>query len=157
MATASSAKRSKETPKSLGVWNVNFFLEPPVPKRDVPTILAAADIAVSTTIDVPELWANSANKVFDALAAGRPIAINHRGWLAELLLKHGAGLVLPPGDHRAAAHALSAAANKPWCDHTGRAARRSGQELFGRDALASSIGASACRRSGKGRHCNWRH
>jgi glycosyltransferase involved in cell wall biosynthesis len=140
----------EELAKSLGVWRVNFFLEPPVPKRDVPTILAAADIAVSTTIDVPELWANSANKVFDALAAGRPIAINHRGWLADLLLKHGAGLVLPPSDHLAAAQLLSAAANRQWCEHTGRAAQRLGKEMFDRDALASELERVLVAAAGRG-------
>lgn len=78
----------------LGVLGVNFFLLPPVPKRELPDVLAAATIATSFVVDVPELGANSSNKVFDALAAGRPVAVNIDGSLPRLLQSTGAGLVL---------------------------------------------------------------
>jgi len=38
------------------------------------------------------MWNNSANKFFDALAAGRAVLINYRGWQAELLKKRVRGL-----------------------------------------------------------------
>src|SRR5690606_15306725 len=44
-------------------------------------------------IPIPELWANSANKFFDCLAAGRPIVINHRGWQADVIEKENIGFV----------------------------------------------------------------
>jgi glycosyltransferase involved in cell wall biosynthesis len=125
----------------LGVWQRNFFMLPAVAKRDVPAILSAADIASSFTIDAPALWANSANKVFDAFAAGKPIAINHEGWLADLIRRHAAGLVLPAADCQAAAAMLAAAANRQWCEHAGRAAKRLGRDQFDRDLLARKLEA----------------
>ena len=50
---------------------------------------------------------NSANKFFDALAAGKPIIINYGGWQADLLRKTKAGLVVPSDDPRTAAEQLN--------------------------------------------------
>ncbi|NUQ66442.1 MAG: glycosyltransferase family 4 protein [Pirellulales bacterium] len=88
----------REEAENLGVLDRNFFMMPMVPKADVPAVLSAADMATSLFVDVRQMWSNSANKVFDALAAGRPIAINHKGWLADLIDETGCGLVLDPHD-----------------------------------------------------------
>lgn len=58
-------------------------------------LLGMSDVAISSVIDNPELMNASINKVFDALAAGIPIAFNHSGWLAELVICGGAGWRLP--------------------------------------------------------------
>jgi glycosyltransferase involved in cell wall biosynthesis len=73
----------------------------------MPGLLAASSVACSLFVDLPEMWNNSANKFFDALAASRPILINYRGWQAEILNRTGAGLVVPPGDPVAAAELLA--------------------------------------------------
>ena len=52
------------------------------------------------------MWANSANKFFDALASGTPVAINYGGWQADLLEETSAGIVLPPNDPGEAAKRL---------------------------------------------------
>jgi glycosyltransferase involved in cell wall biosynthesis len=49
----------------------------------------------SFVIPVKELWANSANKFFDSLAAGKPILINHKGWQQSTIEKNNIGFVLP--------------------------------------------------------------
>jgi len=41
------------------------------------------------------MWTNSANKFFDGLASGTPIALNYGGWQAEILQNEGCGIVLP--------------------------------------------------------------
>lgn len=92
-----------ERARAAGVLERNFWLRPSIPKRDVPSLLSASTLPVSLFIDVPEMWHNSANKFFDALAAGRPIMINHEGWQADLLRSTGAGLVVPARDPAAAA------------------------------------------------------
>ena len=84
--------------RQLGVWEKNLFVEPPVAKRDVPALLAAADMCASVFANVPALSANSPNKVFDAFAASRPVVINNGGWLAEVLRESGAGIAVPPDD-----------------------------------------------------------
>jgi hypothetical protein len=49
----------------------------------------------SFVISVKELWANSANKFFDTLAASKPILINHEGWQKEKIIQENIGYVLP--------------------------------------------------------------
>ena len=83
---------------SLGILDSNLFICPPVTKAQMPDALAAAHLCTSLVIDLPAMWDNSANKFFDALAAGRPIAINHEGWQADLIRSTGVGLVLPADD-----------------------------------------------------------
>lgn len=67
----------------------------PVSRRTAFDLLAMSDAAVSSVIDNRELMHASINKVFDALAAGTPIAFNHGGWLSELVVEEGAGWLLP--------------------------------------------------------------
>src|SRR5690606_17122052 len=89
------AEREKITAqaKAAGVLGKNLFIENYLPKNQMAALFGAADISASLFVDLPEMRANSANKFFDALAAGRPILINYGGWQAELLEETGAGLV----------------------------------------------------------------
>jgi glycosyltransferase involved in cell wall biosynthesis len=122
------------------VLHQNFFMTPGVPKAEIPALLSAADIATSLVIDLEPLWANSANKFFDAFAAGKPVAINYGGWQAEVLIETGAGLVLDPHDIEGAADVLVAAIRDPsWLTAAGAAARRAGRERFDRDTLALEL------------------
>lgn len=124
----------------LGVLDHTFFILPPIPKAQMPAVLSAADVATSTVIDRRALWANSANKVFDALAAGRPIVINHEGWLADMIRHSGCGLVLDAGDLKLAAGQLIAAVrNRAWFEAAAASSRRLGEERFNRNSLAAQL------------------
>jgi glycosyltransferase involved in cell wall biosynthesis len=138
--------------EALGVLNRNFFMLGGVPKREIPAILSAADVAASLFIDLLAMWSNSANKFFDALAAGRPVAINHEGWLADLVRQRGLGLVLDPRNVAESAAALA----KFLKDHEAmrrarEASRRAGRELFDRDILASQLEDVLLSAAGAGR------
>lgn len=128
------------TAQQMGVYGRNFFMLPSMPKSQMPTVLAASDIATSVVINLPELWANSANKFFDALAAGKPVAINHLGWQADLLRETGAGIVLDASDvHKAAAELIDFIQDKRRLATAGIAARRLAEERFDRDHLAKQL------------------
>jgi glycosyltransferase involved in cell wall biosynthesis len=132
----------RRTAQQLGVLDRNFFMLPPVPKREMPAIYSAANLAASVFLDLPEMWANSANKVFDALAAGRAIAINHEGWLADLIRETGCGVVLDARNMELAAETLVCRlADRLWQARAGAAARRVGLERFDRDKLAAELEA----------------
>jgi glycosyltransferase involved in cell wall biosynthesis len=119
-----------------GVLGKNVFIENPVPKQEMPPLLAAADLAVSVTADIPVLAANSANKVFDAFAAGTPVMVNHGGWLARLLTGTGAGFVVPARDPvRGAGELASRLTDTVWLRRAAAAARRLAEEEFDRDLL----------------------
>ncbi|GIF06610.1 glycosyltransferase family 4 protein [Actinoplanes siamensis] len=107
-----------------------------VPKSELPVILGAATMSTSTVRPIRGLWDNSANKFFDALAAGRPIAINYGGWQADLLTGSGAGLVLDPHDPYAAGEVLAAhLRDEQWLAKARAAAHRLAVEQFSRDLL----------------------
>jgi glycosyltransferase involved in cell wall biosynthesis len=124
----------------LGVMDRNFFMLPRAPKIEMPALLSAADITLSLVIDLPELWANSANKFFDGLAAGRPIGINHEGWQADLLREENAGLVLDARDTgRATASLLTHIQDRTWVETTGKNARTLAETRFAREMLARKL------------------
>ncbi|MFL5350079.1 MAG: glycosyltransferase family 4 protein [Hyalangium sp.] len=124
----------------LGVRHRNLFFLPSVPKAEVPAVLSAATIATSFVTDVPCLQDNSANKFFDALAAGRPIAINHGGWQAELIEREQFGLVLPNRSVAEAAELLSSRLRDPqWLAEAGARAARIGREHFSADTAARRL------------------
>lgn len=69
--------------------NISFlgFLD----KKGVKQLLQQAHFAYISFADAPALQTGSPNKFFDALAAGVPILINIKGWIAELIEKEKCG------------------------------------------------------------------
>lgn len=75
----------------------NVELRDPIPKSDIPDLLAAADIGLHVLADVPLFrYGISPNKLFDYLAAGLPVLTNTGGEVAELVVESGAGLAVSP-------------------------------------------------------------
>ena len=130
----------REEAERLGVLGKNFHLYPSVPKSRIRDVLAAADLALCFFVDLKPMWANSANKFFDALACGTPVAVNYGGWQAELLKESGAGLVLPSANPEEAASFIQEFLDQPQgVFEAGKAARRLAEERFSRDILADEL------------------
>lgn len=98
--------------KSAGLLGKTLYVLDPVPKEKMPAVLKRTTIALSLFADFPLLTTTSPNKLFDALAAGKPVAINYGGWQADLLTRSGAGIVLPR-DPTDAANQLRALLGSP--------------------------------------------
>jgi glycosyltransferase involved in cell wall biosynthesis len=96
----------RDLAERYNILNKNFFLARPVAKREMGALIQAVEISTSFVLNETALWANSANKVFDTFALGRAIAINHGGWLAEVIRESGAGIILPPADAEKSAEML---------------------------------------------------
>ncbi|MCI0709836.1 MAG: glycosyltransferase family 4 protein [Chloroflexi bacterium] len=125
-----------ELADELGVRGVNLTLREPMPKTELVNVLAAATVVTSLFINLPPMWNNSANKFFDALAAGKPIAINYRGWQAAILQESGAGIVLPPEDiELAAQQVVEFARDSTRLAQAREASRKLAYERFNRDLL----------------------
>lgn len=77
------------------VLNKNVFILDSLSKKDLPQLYYECSMGSSFVMPIKELWANSANKFFDSLAAGKPILINYEGWQKELINKENIGYVLP--------------------------------------------------------------
>lgn len=133
VAMGSGAKKEyvRNFSRELGVLDRNFFLLDPVAKKDLPVVLHAAVACSSWVIPIKELEANSANKFFDALAAGRPMIINHGGWQRELLDSSEAGLSLPAQDFAAAAALLhEKLSDQEWVARASAASAKLGEDEF---------------------------
>jgi glycosyltransferase involved in cell wall biosynthesis len=99
-------ERIRSRASETKVLERNLWMLPPIPKYKVPTVLSASTVTTSLVIESVSNKPQSANKVFDAFAAGKPLMINHSGWLSKILRESGAGLVVPPRDAYSAARQL---------------------------------------------------
>lgn len=86
-------KKLQDLAQDLDLNNVTFM--DPVPKTEIPDLLAAADVGIHSLADV-ELFRGgvSPNKLFDYMAAGLPIITNSPGLCHDLVneAKCGAGV-----------------------------------------------------------------
>lgn len=78
----------------ISVLNETLYFLPSVSKSQLSFVHSTFDMATSTVLPIDALFANSANKVFDAFAAGTPLLINHAGWIKELIERSKCGLVI---------------------------------------------------------------
>lgn len=130
----------KSKAQEQGVLEQNFFFEQAVPKSEVPALFNAATVCTSLFIGLEPMWNNSANKFFDALAAGRPVMINYGGWQSKLLSNNDAGLSVPHDDPKAAAERLYCyLQDEPGLKQSGENAFRLATEEFSRDRLAGQL------------------
>jgi glycosyltransferase involved in cell wall biosynthesis len=122
----------------LGLTNVHFI--PPVPKAQMPEVLAAADACIAILKPVDLYRTVYPNKVFDYLAAGKPVILAIDGVIRELVEQARAGIAVPPGDAAALAQAIRQLAGDP---ERGRQMGRSGRAYvavnFDRGMLADQM------------------
>lgn len=91
--------------RSMDLTNVRFL--PPVPKSEIPELLLAADAAVMPLTSAGVFgYAVSPNKLFDYLAAGKPVLCTVPGDTAALVESRRCGYSSPPEDGRALADSV---------------------------------------------------
>jgi glycosyltransferase involved in cell wall biosynthesis len=79
----------------LRLHNVEF--KDPVPKQEIPRLLAAADVGLHVLADVALFRRGvSPNKLFDYMAAGKPVLTNTPGEVTQLVEAAGAGIAVEP-------------------------------------------------------------
>lgn len=124
---------------SEALTNVRFSNQMPG-KDAIAQLVAAADVCMTIYKNVPILYTCSPNKLFDALAAGKPVLTNMPGWLQDLLEQNRAGVFVEP-DNPAnfADKILSLRDNPALCAEYGRNARRLAEEKFARAQLARQL------------------
>jgi lipopolysaccharide/colanic/teichoic acid biosynthesis glycosyltransferase len=109
--------------QQLNLSNVTFI--PAVPKSQMPEVLAASDACVATLKNIEMFRTTYPNKVFDYMAAGRPVLLAIDGVIRKVIDDSHGGVFIPPGDDEKLAAAI-----KYWCEHPdeARAAGRSGRD-----------------------------
>ncbi|MBN2084941.1 MAG: glycosyltransferase family 4 protein [Anaerolineales bacterium] len=97
------------TERKLG--NVVFL--PPVAKHDMAGVLAASDCGIAILKPIPLYGTTYPNKVFDYMAAGRPVVLAIDGVIRKVVEEARAGTAVPPGNARALADAVRGLADNP--------------------------------------------
>lgn len=80
----------------LGLHNVLFAGTRP--KREMPQVVAAADVCLAILQDIPMFRTTYPNKVFDTMAAGRATVLVIDGITRTLIESSGGGVYVQPGD-----------------------------------------------------------
>lgn len=124
--------------QSESLANVIFL--PPAPKTEMGEALAAADLCIAILKPLAMYATTYPNKVFDYMAAGRPVVLAIDGVIRKVVEEAGAGVFVPPGNAHALAQALRLLANDPQARHRMGANGRSAIETqFSRADLAQRL------------------
>ena len=89
---------------ALGLTNVTFA--PSVPKSEMPGALAAADVCIAILKPLKGYKTTYPNKVFDYMAAGRPVALAIDGVIREVVEAANCGIFAEAGNPSALADAI---------------------------------------------------
>lgn len=118
--------------------NVRFI--PPLPKARMAQALAAADACIAILKPIPMYATVYPNKVFDYMAAGRPVVLAIDGVIRQVIEAAEAGVYVPPGDAHALAEVIRQLADQP---KQGRAMGLCGRQYveahFNRPDLAGKL------------------
>ena len=124
----------------MGLDKVLFL--PPLPKTKMAEALAAADACLAILKPIELYKTTYPNKVFDYMAAGRPVILAIDGVIREVVEEAEAGVFAQPGDPEALAAAIQQLASNPAkCRTMGNNGRKSIEMNFSRIALAEKFTA----------------
>ncbi|WP_298815799.1 glycosyltransferase family 4 protein [uncultured Chloroflexus sp.] len=127
----------EELARQYNLRNVQFL--DPLPKAEVADLVAAADVCLTIFKAVPVLATCSPNKLFDTLAAGRPVIVNTPGWLQRLVVEHQCGRYARAGDPGDLAIQIAYLCDNPdFTRQAGRNARALAEQQFDRRRLAAA-------------------
>ncbi len=123
---------------SEGLTNLAFIS--PVPKLEVPVALSAADACIAILKPLALYQTTYPNKVFDYMAAGKPVILAIEGVIKDVIENAGAGIPVPPGDALALAEAIQRLADDPLlARQMGQQGRIYVESHFDRSILASKL------------------
>ena len=121
-----------------GLENTHFL--PPVPKNEMRDALAAADACLAILKPIELYKTTYPNKVFDYMAAGRPVILAIDGVIRQVVEGAQAGLAVPPGDPQALAQAARVLAqDREKCRQMGANGRQAVEDQFSRNQLAEEF------------------
>jgi len=93
-----------EKSKNMGLENIFFY--PSVSKVKMPGILASTDVCVAILKPIDAFKTTYPNKVFDYMAAGKPVLLAIDGVIRDVVEAAGGGIFVPPGNSEALASAV---------------------------------------------------
>jgi glycosyltransferase involved in cell wall biosynthesis len=118
----------------------NVVFSPAASKTEMADIMAAADACVAILLPLELYKTTYPNKVFDYMAAGRPVILAIDGVIRQVVEDAGAGIFVPPGNPQAIAEAvLALSADRVKARSMGLAGRQYIEKFFSRQDLAEKL------------------
>lgn len=106
----------------------------------VAEIVNCCDISITSFLDLPVLYTNSPNKLFDSLSAGKPIIVNSAGWTKELVEKENCGCYVDPNNPQSFVDVIiKIKDNKGLLSEWGQNARKLSEEVFDKSILSRKM------------------
>ncbi len=122
----------------MGLTNLHFV--PPLPKADMKEALAAADACIAILKPVEMYKTVYPNKVFDYMAAGRPLVLAIDGVARQVVELADCGVFAQPGDPQVLAEAIGGLAADPQqARQMGARGRAYLEAHFDREKLAGKL------------------
>lgn len=119
----------------------NVIFLPPVAKAEMGHAIAAADACVAILKPIPLYATVYPNKVFDYMAAGRPVLLAIDGVIREVIEQNNAGIFVPPGNPKLLSNAIIALADdRERGKAMGWNGRKAVEKDFDRARLADKLG-----------------
>lgn len=94
----------KQRCKSEGLSNVKFLGKHPM--QTLSEIVNICDVSIVSFANIPILYTNSPNKLFDSLSAAKPIIVNSAGWTKDMVEENNCGMFTDPDSPESLANAL---------------------------------------------------
>jgi glycosyltransferase involved in cell wall biosynthesis len=122
----------------MGLANVLFL--PPVPKHEMSAALAGADACLAILKPIEEYKTTYPNKVFDYMAAGRPVVLAIDGVIRDVVESAHCGIFAQPGNPTVLAQAIQElGADRSASRRMGMAGRKYLEEHFSRSGVAEKL------------------
>jgi glycosyltransferase involved in cell wall biosynthesis len=121
--------------REMNLTNVSFL--PSVPKTQMAHALAGADACIAILKPIEEYKTTYPNKVFDYMAAGKPVVLAIDGVIRDVVEQAGCGLFVQPGDALAMSQVIRQLAADPA---HGREMGKLGREYLERNFSRAVIG-----------------
>ena len=126
--------------EEMSLTNLTFL--PARSKSEMPALIGASDACLAILKPIEAFKTTYPNKVFDYMAAGRPVILAIDGVIREVVEKAKAGVFVPPGNPDALAFAImDMAAHRERGQKMGSAGRQYVEEHFNRAESAAQLAA----------------
>jgi len=126
--------------KEMNLTNLTFL--PARSKTEMPALIGASDACIAILKPIEAFKTTYPNKVFDYMAAGRPVILAIDGVIREVVEKAEAGVFVPPGNPDALAFAImDMASHRERGQKMGIAGRKYVEKYFSRAESAAQLTA----------------
>lgn len=118
----------------------NIILTGQRPKEEMPLFLARGDVCLIPYKNKPTFAKNIPSKMFDYMAAGKPMIINLKGIASDIIEKANAGLLAKPENPQSLADIiLNLYKDKPLREKLGLAAKISAENNYNKKNISEKL------------------